>query len=114
MKKKAKAVKRKKSVVKKDDRLQEMTVGKQTYTIGDVGWFINEHTLLKRHRPVKCEVTGVYPKDNIEPALGVREYEGQHRAIRARLLGASKEAAQDNYAAFIKSEEKKNKKRKKK
>jgi hypothetical protein len=116
MKKKTKkaAVKRKKSVVKKDDRLQEMKVGKRTYTVGDVGWFVDERSQLKRPRSRECEVTGVYPTDDIEPALGIREFQGQHRAIRARLLGDSKAEAQKNFEIFVKSEEKKKKKCKKK
>jgi len=113
MKKKAKKapVKRKKSVVKKDESPQEMTVGKLTYTVGDVGWFVDEYVKLMRPRPLQGEITGVYPKDNIEPALGVREYvSGKHRAIRARLCGWTKKEAQDNFAAFKKDEEKKAKK----
>ena len=108
-----KPVRRKRSPKKKDESPQEMTVGKQTYTVGDVAWFVDEYVKLIRPRPLQGEITGVYPKDNIEPALGIREYaSGKHRAIRARLCGWTKKEAQDNFAAFRKAEEKKAKKAK--
>lgn len=109
-----KDVKRKKSVVRKDDRPQEMIIDKQTYTVGDVAWYVDEYTKLTRPKAFQGEITGVYPEDKWEPALGVREYgTGKHRAIRARLCGWTKKEAQDNYALFLKSEEKKNRKTKK-
>jgi hypothetical protein len=107
---KAKAVKRKKSAVKKDVRSQEMKIGNRIYTVGEEGWAVNESTQLKYPRPIQCVITGVYPVDSIEPALGIREYQGPHRTIRARLIGLTKKEAQDNYASFIKSEEKKSRK----
>ncbi len=101
---KKKPVKRKKTIVKKEERLMEMTVGEQTYTVGDIGWYVDERSHLARPRALQGELTGVYPEDNIEPAVGLRDYEtGKHRAIRARLVGWTKKEALTNYAAFVES-----------
>ena len=114
-KKTEKPVRRKKSTVKKDERPQEMVIGDRTYTVGDVAWYVDEYTKLTRPKALQGDITNVYPKDSLEPALGVREYvSGKHRAIRARLCGWTKKEAQENYSSFLKSEEKKSKKRKKK
>jgi len=99
-----KPVKRKKTIVKKVERPMEMTIGEQVYNVGDVGWFVDERSHLARPRAVQGELTGVYPEDNIEPAVGLRDYEtGKHRAIRARLIGWTKKEALENYATFVES-----------
>ena len=98
---KKKPVKRKKTIVKKVERPMEMTIGESTYTVGDVAWYVDERSALVHPRPYQADITGVYPDDNIEPAVGVREYEtGKHRAIRARLIGWSKKEAKEKFLAF--------------
>jgi len=103
-----KPVKRKrKAKPQEDDRPKEMTVGEQTYTVGDVAWFVDEKTLLTRPRPRQGELTDVYPNDNIAPAVGLTEHEsGKYRAIRACLIGCSKKEALANFQTFLKSQEK--------
>ena len=99
-----KPVKRKKTIVKEKERLMEMTIGEQVYTIGDIGWYVDERSHLSRPRALQGELTGMYPNDNIEPAVGLRDYEtGKHRAIRARLIGWTKKEALANYAVFVES-----------
>ena len=107
-----KPVRRKRSPKKKDDRPQEMTIGEKTFAVGDVGWYVNEHEERIRPKVLQGEITGVYPNDSLEPALGVRDYNGCHRAIRARLCGWTKKEAEENYKAFIKSKTTKKKRKK--
>ena len=38
----ARGRRKKKAPVKKIDQLMEMTVGENTYTVGDVAWFVDE------------------------------------------------------------------------
>jgi len=103
---KKKPVKRKKTVVKKQERPMEMIIGENTYTVGDVGWYVDERSTLVHPRPLQGELTGVYPEDNIEPAVGLRDYEsGKHRAIRARLIGWTKKEAKEKFLAFKKDME---------
>ena len=110
-KKTDKPVRRKKSVMKKDERPQEMIIGNQTYTVGDVAWYVDEYTKLARPKALQGDITDVYPKDSLEPALGVREYvSGKHRAIRASLCGWTKSEALENYKTFLKKQKKKKKK----
>ena len=97
----ARGRRKKRTPTKENDRLMEMTIGENTYTVGDVAWFVDERSTLVHPRPLQGDVTGVYPHDNIEPAVGVREYEsGKHRAIRARLIGWSQKEAKANFLAF--------------
>ena len=97
----ARGRRKKKAPVKKIDQLMEMTIGENTYTVGDVAWFVDERSTLVHPRPLQGDVTAVYPTDSIEPAVGVREYEsGKHRAIRARLVGYSQKEAKANFLAF--------------
>ena len=100
-------VKRKKTIVKKIERPMEMTIGESTYSVGDVAWYVDERSHLARPRALQGELTGMYPEDSIEPAVGLRDYEtGKHRTIRARLVGWSKKEALTNYAAFVESNKK--------
>lgn len=111
-----KPVKRKKkTVVKKREQLMEMTIGKTTYTVGDVAHYVCEHNASpSRPKASQGELTDVYPNDNIEPCVGLRDYEtGKYRAIRARLIGWSKKEAIENYKKFLKTNNKKGKKKKK-
>ena len=111
-KKTEKPVRRKKSITKKDDRLQTMKVGKKEYSVGDVAWYVNEYTQLTRPKVLQGVIEAVYPKDNIEPALGIHEdVSGIHRAIRASLCGWSKAEALENYSTFLKKQKKKKKKK---
>tara|TARA_B100001250_G_C19307885_1_gene574887 strand:- start:142 stop:552 length:411 start_codon:yes stop_codon:yes gene_type:complete len=108
--KKKKPVKRKKAtVVKKKEKLMEMTVGEQTYRVGDVAHYVCEYNASpSRPKTNQGELTDVHPKDNIEPAVGLRDYEtGKHRVIRARLIGWSKKEALANYKEFLKDKKKK-------
>ena len=101
-KKKRSPVRRKKTVVKKKEQLMEMIVGEQTFSVGDVGWYVDERSHLARPRALQGEITSVHPNDSIEPAIGIRDYEsGRHRAIRARLLGLSKKEAKAYYEGFV-------------
>jgi NADH dehydrogenase FAD-containing subunit len=102
---KKKPVKRKKTIVKKVERQMEMTIGENVYTVGDVAWFVDERSTLVHPRALQGDVTAVYPIDNIEPAVGIREYEsGKHRAIRARLIGWSKKEAKEKFLTFKKED----------
>jgi hypothetical protein len=106
----ARGKRKKKMAVKKIDQLMEMTVGENTYTVGDVAWFVDERSMLKHPRALQGDVTAVYPTDSIEPAVGVREYEsGKHRAIRARLVGWSQKEAKENFLTFKNEDEVKEK-----
>lgn len=103
---KKKPVKRKKTIVKKVERPMEMAIGEYVYNVGDVGWYVDERSHLARPRALQGELTGVYPEDNIEPAVGLRDYEtGKHRVIRAQLIGWTKKEALENYAVFVESKE---------
>jgi hypothetical protein len=104
-KKKRPPVKRKKTIVKKREQLMEMMINDQIYSVGAVGWYVDERSHLSRARALQCEITDVYPKDSMEPAVGVRDSDGgKHRAIRARLVGWSKKEAIANYEAFVTSQ----------
>ncbi len=107
--KKATPTKRKKTTIKKKEQLMEMSIKKQTYSVGDVAWYVCEYNASpSRPKASQGELTAVYPKDNIEPAVGLRDYEtGKHRAIRARLIGWSKKEALENYKKFLKTKNKK-------
>jgi hypothetical protein len=109
VKKKTGPVKRKKNIVEKKERLMEMALGETTFTVGDVGWYVCEYNASpSRPKVSHGELTAVYPDDNTEPAVGLRDYEtGKHRAIRARLIGWSKKEALDNYKRFLKTKKKK-------
>lgn len=103
-----KPVQRTKTIQKEDTRLKTMTVGDQTYSVGDVGWYVDERTTLTRVKIHQGELTGLYPDDSTEPAVGLTDFAtGKYRAIRARLIGFSKKEAKDNYDCFLKSEKKK-------
>ena len=104
-----KPVKRKPNKVVKKEKLMEMTVEKITYTVGDVAHYVCEYNASpSRPKTNQGELTDVYPKDNIEPAVGLRDYEtGKHRVIRARLIGWSKKEALANYKKFLKDKKKK-------
>ena len=106
---KPKPVKRKPNKIKKKEILMEMTVGKITYTVGDVAHYVDEYNASpSRPKTSQGELTGVHPNDNIEPAVGLRDYEtGKHRVIRARLIGWSKKEALENYKKFLKEQKKK-------
>ncbi len=110
-----KSVKRKPTKVVKKERLMEMTVGETTYTVGDVAHYVDEYNASpSRPKASQGELTGVHPNDNIEPCVGLRDYEtGKYRAIRARLIGWSKKEAIENYKKFLKANNKKGKKKKK-
>ena len=81
----------------------EMTIDEKTYTVGDVAWYVCEHNASpSRPKASQGELTSVYPNDNIEPAVGLRDYEtGKHRAIRARLIGWSRKEALANYKTYL-------------
>ena len=104
-----KPVKRKPTKVKKREKLMEMTLGKITYTVGDVAHYVDEYNASpSRPKTSQGELTDVYPNDNIEPCVGLRDYEtGKYRAIRARLIGWSKKEALANYKKFLKDKKKK-------
>tara|TARA_Y100001970_G_scaffold293453_1_gene440320 strand:+ start:4682 stop:5083 length:402 start_codon:yes stop_codon:yes gene_type:complete len=104
-----KPVKRKPTKVVKKERLMEMTIGEITYTVGDVAHYVCEYNASpSRPKTNQGELTDVYPNDNVEPAVGLRDYEtGKHRAIRARLIGWSKKEALANYKKFLKDKKKK-------
>jgi len=104
-----KPVKRKPTKVVKKERLMEMTIGETTYTVGDVAHYVCEHNASpSRPKTSQGELTDVYPNDNIEPCVGLRDYEtGKYRAIRARLIGWSKKEALANYKKFLKDKKKK-------
>ena len=107
-----KPVKRKKTVVKEvKEILTEMIIDKNEYRVGDVAHYVDEYNASpSRPKTSQGELTAVYPKDNIEPAVGLRDYEtGKHRVIRARLIGWSKKEALSNYKIFLKSNKKKKK-----
>ena len=91
------------------ERLMEMTIGEITYTVGDVAHYVCEYNASpSRPKTNQGELTDVYPNDNVEPAVGLRDYEtGKHRAIRARLIGWSKKEALANYKKFLKDKKKK-------
>lgn len=101
-------VKRKKNIVEKKEQIMEMTLGETTFTVGDVGWYVCEFNASPtRPKASHGELTAVYPEDNTEPAVGLRDYEtGKHRAIRARLIGWSKKEALNNYKEFLKTKKK--------
>ena len=108
-----KPVKRKKNIiVEKREKLMEMTVDKTTYTVGDVAHYVCEYNASpSRPKVSQGELTDVYPNDNMEPAVGLRDLEtGKHRAIRARLIGWSKKEALTKYKAFLKAQKKVKKK----
>ena len=87
----------------------EMTIGKTTYTVGDVAHYVDEYNASpSRPKTSQGELTGVHPNDNIEPCVSLRDYEtGKHRVIRARLIGWSKKEALTKYKAFLKVKKKK-------
>ena len=104
-----KPVKRKPNKIKKKEKLMEMTIGKITYTVGDVAHYVDEYNASpSRPKTSQGELTDVYPNDNIEPCVGLRDYEtGKYRAIRARLIGWSKKEALANYKKYLKDKKKK-------
>ena len=106
-----KPVKRKPNKIEKKEKLMEMTIGKITYTVGDVAHYVDEYNASpSRPKTNQGELTDVYPNDNIEPCVALRDYEtGKHRVIRARLIAWSKKEALANYKKFLKAEKKKKK-----
>ena len=103
-----KPVKRKPNKIKKKEILMEMTVGKITYTVGDVAHYVDEYNASpSRPKTSQGELTGVHPNDNIEPCVSLRDYEtGKHRVIRARLIAWTKKDALANYKKFLKGQKK--------
>lgn len=103
-------VKRKRKVViEKKEKLMEMVVGKEKYSVGDFAHYIDEYN-ASVHRPKVStgELTGVHPEDNIEPAVSLTDTEtGKYRVIRASLIGWSKKDAIAKYKKFLKKNKKK-------
>lgn len=101
--KKSKPVKRKKkTVVEKKEQIMQMTINDLTYSVGDIAFYVDEYNASpSRPKTSSGEVVAVYPKDNIEPCVGLTDHEtGKFRVVRARLVAWSKKDATANWKLF--------------
>ena len=105
-----KPVKRKKTkVVEKKEKLMEMIIGKEKFSVGDFAYYVDEYNAApSRPQSSTGEIIDVHPNDNQEPCVSVTDTEtGKYRVIRARLIGWSKKEAVTKYKSFLKVKKKK-------
>ena len=104
-----KPVKRKKTKIEKKERLMEMTIKGEKFSVGDFAWYVDEYNAApSRPQASTGDITDVHPNDNIEPCVALTDTEtGKYRVIRARLIGWSKKDAVTKYKAFLKANKKK-------
>jgi len=80
-----------------------MTIESETYTAGDVAWYILEGAGHSK-RPRSGEIKECYPKDGTEPCILVIDHGMQnYRTIRTRLVGWNKAEAKDKWSLFVES-----------
>lgn len=104
-----KPVKRKKIKIEKKEKLMEMTVEGEKFSVGDFAWYVDEYNAAPtRPQPSTGDITDVHPDDNIEPCVALTDTEtGKYRVIRARLIGWSKKDAITKYKTFLELKKKK-------
>ena len=98
--KKKSSVKKKKSSFGREQVLT-MIVGDETYTVGDVVWYVLEGSQHSK-RPHSGEVKDCYPNDATEPCVCVIDHTMQnYRTIRTSLLGRNKAEAKGRWLTFV-------------
>ena len=79
-----------------------MTINGETYSEGDVAWYILEGPHSKR--PRSGEIKECHPTDSTTPCVTVIDHTFRHyRVIRAELIGWSKAEAKNKWENFVKA-----------
>lgn len=81
-----------------------MTVDGESYSEGDVAWYVLEGPQFSK-RPRSGEITECHPNDRTAPCVTVIDHGFKHyRAIRIELVGWSKPEAKKKWEAFVEKE----------
>ena len=104
-----KPTKKQKEEIKKEEKLMEMVVGKEKFSVGDFAYFVDEYNASPSRPKVSTgELISVHPEDRIEPCVSLTDAEtGKYRVVRSSLIGWSKKEAITKYKKHLTVKKKK-------